>query len=47
MLLDSSKVDRTSTFTFCDISDLDVIVTEGDLPDELKMRCEKAGVRIL
>ena len=47
MLFDSSKLEHVSTFTFCDIDDLDVIVTEDGLPDELRARCEAAGVRIL
>ena len=46
MLFDSSKIDHTSTFTFCGIDDLDIIVTEDGLPDELRARCEAAGVRI-
>ena len=47
MLFDSSKIDHASTFTFCDIDDLDIIVTEDGLPAELQARCEAAGVRIL
>ena len=47
MLFDSSKIDHASTFTFCDIDDIDIIVTEDGLPAELQARCQAAGVHIL
>lgn len=33
-LMDSTKVGRKSTFTICNLSDVDIIISDGSLPDD-------------
>ena len=47
MLMDSHKVEKPGTFRFCGLDDLDVIVSDGQLPASFCAACEEAGVRIL
>lgn len=46
-LMDSSKVGRRSTFHVCDLTDLDVIVSDNKLPEPFLRACELAGVEVL
>ncbi|WP_270480930.1 DeoR/GlpR family DNA-binding transcription regulator [Collinsella tanakaei] len=46
-LMDSSKIGRRSTFQFCDLSDIDVLVTDADLPADIAQVCASAGVKVL
>lgn len=46
-LLDSSKVDRRSTFHVCDLDDIDIVVSDGKLPDEFLAECREAGVEVI
>lgn len=46
LLCDSSKAGRTSFMRFADFSDLDVMITDSNLPDQIKQAIEEAGVRV-
>lgn len=47
MLLDTSKVGKIMPYTFAKLTDIDVLVTDGNFPAELREKIEKQGVRIL
>ena len=47
VLMDSSKIGLKSTFHICDLSDVDVIISDGRLPAEFLQTCAKAGVTVL
>lgn len=47
LLMDSSKVGRRGTFLICDISDLDVIVSDDNLPTDFLNKCKKANVEVI
>ncbi len=46
-LMDSTKVGRRSTFHVCDLDDIDVVVSDGNLPDDFLRACEDARVEVL
>ena len=41
VLMDSSKTDVKSTYTICGLSDVDVIISDGKLPEDFLLECEK------
>ncbi|MCC8082052.1 MAG: DeoR/GlpR family DNA-binding transcription regulator [Lachnospiraceae bacterium] len=47
VLMDSSKVDIKCSFSICSLSDVDIIISDGKLPEELLSECEKYGVRVI
>ena len=47
LLMDSSKVGKSSTFTFCTLDQADVLVSDGNLPEEFRMLCEKHNVTVV
>ncbi|MBY4796898.1 DeoR/GlpR family DNA-binding transcription regulator [Collinsella sp. AGMB00827] len=46
-LMDSSKVGRRSTFTVCDLDQIDIVVSDGKLPEDFLLACSNAGVEVL
>ena len=46
-LMDSSKIDVKCSFSFCRLSDIDVVVSDGKLPEEFLDECRKFGVQVL
>ena len=46
MLMDSSKINKVLPYTFAKLSDIDALVTDNDLPKELKAEIVKAGVAV-
>lgn len=46
VLLDSSKLDRKSTYTICDLLDVDIIISDGDLPESFLTECIKQGIEV-
>lgn len=46
-LMDSSKVDVRSTFSVCGLDRVDIIVSDGNLPDEFLQACATNGVEVL
>lgn len=47
MLMDKTKIDRVLPFTFCDLRDVDVLVTDEPLPDEMASAAERAGIKVV
>ncbi len=47
LLMDSSKVGRRGTFRICDLEDIDILVSDGNLPGDLLRRCADCGVEVL
>lgn len=47
LLMDSSKVDRWGTFVICRLKDIDVIVSDGGLPQSFLASCRKAEVKVI
>ena len=45
-LMDSSKINQKSIFTFAAINEVDMIISDGGLPEEFINECLKAGVEI-
>ncbi len=46
VLMDSTKLGRKSTYTICDLQDVDIIVSDGNLPADFLAQCEKLGVTV-
>ena len=46
-LMDSSKIDVKCSFSFCGLADIDIIVSDGKLPEEFLEECRKYGVQVL
>ena len=40
VLMDSSKTDVKSTYTICGLADVDVIISDGQLPEDFLVECE-------
>ncbi len=47
MLMDLSKYDKNMPYTFGDLKDIDVLVTEPDVPEELIQLCQAHGVELI
>ncbi len=47
MLLDSSKLDKTHSYTFAKIDNIDVLVVDEFFPPELKQEFKRHGVRVI
>ena len=47
ILMDSSKCGRILPYTFGNVEDADYIISDGQLPEEVKNRAEQAGTIIL
>lgn len=47
ILMDASKLNKKSTFQICRLSDVDMVVLEGNVPDYFRQECENLGVQIL
>ena len=47
LLMDSSKVGKSSTFTFCTLDQADVLVSDGNLPEEFRTLCKKQTVPVV
>lgn len=47
ILMDSSKVDKKSTFHICGLEEAGTVVSDGNVPEEFRLECELAGVRLL
>ncbi len=46
MLVDSSKINKKTPYTFANISDVDCMVVDNEFPEEVREIIEKAGVII-
>ncbi|WP_346671262.1 DeoR/GlpR family DNA-binding transcription regulator [Faecalicoccus acidiformans] len=47
VLMDSSKVQKDGTYRICDLKDVDIVVSDQNLPETFKKECENQGVLIL
>ena len=47
MLLDSSKLDKTLSYTFAKIENIDVLVVDEFFPQELRQEFKRKGVRVI
>lgn len=47
LLIDSSKIDRWGTFVICGLEDIDVIVSDDDVPRQFLASCKAAGVKVI
>ena len=47
VLMDSSKTGIKSTYSICDLSEVDMIISDGMLPEELIRECERQGVTVI
>lgn len=47
MLMDSSKIGKSLPYTFGTMKDIDVLVTDGELPDEIKNAAKEMSLEIL
>lgn len=47
LLMDSSKVGVKSTYSFCGLRDVDIIISDDNLPEEFQEDCRKHGVQII
>ena len=47
LLMDSSKVGVKNTYTFCGLSDVDIIISDDNLPEEFQEDCRKHGIQII
>ena len=47
LLMDSSKIGVKNTYTFCGLSDVDIIISDDNLPEEFQEDCRKHGIQII
>ena len=47
LLMDSSKLQRHSTFTFAQLKNVDIIVSDGKLPHDFMAHCQKQHVKVI
>lgn len=47
LLMDSSKIGVKSTYSFCGLSDVDIIISDDNFPEEFQEDCRKHGVQII
>lgn len=47
MLMDSSKVGVKNTYTVCGLSDVDILISDGNLPEEFLEECERYYLKVL
>ena len=47
VLMDSSKIDIKCSLSFCGLSDVDIVVWHGKLPEEFLSECQRYGVQVL
>ena len=47
ILMDSSKVGVKNTYSICRLDEVDIIISDDNLPDEFKEECAKYKVQIL
>ncbi|MBD5470959.1 MAG: DeoR/GlpR transcriptional regulator [Lachnospiraceae bacterium] len=47
LLMDSSKIGVKNTYTFCGLSDVDIIISDDNLSEEFQEDCRKHGIQII
>lgn len=46
LLADSTKLMKTSLGRICKIQDIDILITDSDIPEKTRQRLEEAGIRV-
>ena len=46
VLMDASKTDIKSTYTICGLADVDIIISDGNLPKEFLLACETHHITV-
>ena len=47
ILMDSSKVGVKNTYAICDLDDVDIIISDDNLPEEFQARCRRHNVQVI
>lgn len=47
VLMDSSKIDKKSTFQICQLEEVSIVISDENVSQEFQRDCEKAGVSLL
>lgn len=47
VLMDSSKIGVKNTYCFCELSDVDIIISDDNLPEEFLEDCRRRGVQVV
>lgn len=47
ILMDSSKIDKKSTFHICGLQDVNMVISDRNINKEFQEECERAGVHLL
>lgn len=47
MLMDASKTDKVLPFTFCTMKDVNVLICDGELPEETRREIERCGTKFI
>lgn len=47
VLMDSSKIGVKCSFNICGLKDVDIVVSDGELPEDFLEECKKYGVTVL
>ncbi len=46
ILMDTSKIGTRSTFSICDLQDIDAVISESALPEEMMDFCSNGGIQV-
>lgn len=47
LLMDSSKVGVKSTYAFCSLGDVDIVISDDNLPEEFREDCRRHGIQVI
>lgn len=47
ILMDSSKVEKKNPYSICGLADVDIVISDGHLPEEFLEECRKYNVEVL
>ncbi|MCI8835192.1 MAG: DeoR/GlpR transcriptional regulator [Ruminococcus sp.] len=47
LLMDSSKIGVKSTYSFCSLKEVDILITDDRLPEDFREACRKQGVQVI
>ena len=47
MLMDRTKIDKTLPFTFCNMADINILVTDAPLPEDIALLAKEAGCKVV
>jgi len=47
MLMDSTKIDKSLPYTFSTLEEIDVLVSDDNIPQDIRIAAQKAGVEVI